>query len=99
MVGYGPGGGYDLYARLVARHFGNHMPGSPSVIVQNMPGAGSLRAANHITSLAPKDGTVFGTFARSMTMLGVLGGNSNVRFYPHNFTWLDAHKSTQDDAA
>ena len=46
IVGYGPGGGYDLYARLVARHLGKHIPGEPSIIVQNMPGAGSLVAAN-----------------------------------------------------
>ena len=46
IVGYGPGGGYDIYARLLARHFGRFIPGNPNVIVQNMPGAGSLRAVN-----------------------------------------------------
>jgi tripartite-type tricarboxylate transporter receptor subunit TctC len=97
IVGYGTGGGYDLYARLVARHFGRHVPGAPSVVVQNMPGAGSLRAANHIYNVAAKDGTVFGTFARSIPMVGVLGGNTNVRFDPNKFTWFGSPTSAQDD--
>jgi hypothetical protein len=63
IVGYGPGGGYDTYARLLARHLGRFIPGNPSVIVQNMPGAGSLRAVNYLYNLAPKDGTTIGTFA------------------------------------
>ena len=73
IVGYGPGGGYDVYARLLARHLGNYIPGKPTVVVQNMPGAGSLRAANHIYTTAPKDGTVIGTFARDMPLLAILG--------------------------
>lgn len=52
------GGGYDLYARTIARHLGQHIPGNPSVIPQNMPGAGGIAAANYIYSVAPKDGTV-----------------------------------------
>ena len=63
-VGYGPGGGYDLYARLVARHLGKHIPGAPQVIVQNMPGAGSLLAANYIYSSAPADGTAIAIAGR-----------------------------------
>jgi tripartite-type tricarboxylate transporter receptor subunit TctC len=62
-VGYGPGGGYDIFARLLARHFGKYVPGNPQVIVQNMPGAGSLISANYIYSVAPKDGAAFGLFA------------------------------------
>src|SRR6185503_18937267 len=57
VVGYGPGGGYDVYARLVGRHLGRHIPGNPTVVVQNMPGAGSLRSVNWLNSLAPRDGT------------------------------------------
>ena len=57
IVGYGPGGGYDVYARLLARHFGKFIPGNPTVVVQNMPGAGSLRAVNYLYNIAPKDGT------------------------------------------
>src|SRR4051812_32800434 len=61
VVGYGTGGGYDVYARLLAKILGRHIPGSPTVIVQNMPGAGSLRAANFIYAGAPKDGTTIAT--------------------------------------
>ena len=61
IVGSGPGGGYDIYARLLARHFGKFIPGHPPVIVQNMPGGGSLRAVNFLYNLAPKDGTTIGT--------------------------------------
>jgi tripartite-type tricarboxylate transporter receptor subunit TctC len=59
-VGSAAGGGYDAYARLVARHFGRHIPGEPSVVVQNMPGAGSLNMVNHVANLAPRDGTIVG---------------------------------------
>jgi len=55
IVGYGTGGGYDVYGRLMARHLGRHIPGQPNVVVQNMLGAGSLRAANHLYTTAPKD--------------------------------------------
>src|SRR6266550_6227892 len=55
ITGYSPGGGFDLYTRVVANHLGRHIPGNPRIIVQNMPGAGSLRAANHLYNLAPKD--------------------------------------------
>jgi tripartite-type tricarboxylate transporter receptor subunit TctC len=98
IVGYGPGGGYDVYGRLVARHIGRHIPGNPNVVVQNMPGAGSLRAANHIYSAAPKDGTVFGIFARNMPLLGILGGNPNVQFDARKFTWLGSSSSFVTDA-
>src|SRR5208282_2237925 len=60
FVGYGPGGGFDLIARLLARHLGNHIPGNPTIVVQNMPGAGSLVAANYLYNVAPRDGTQFG---------------------------------------
>ncbi|MDB5650264.1 MAG: hypothetical protein JWL62_1784 [Hyphomicrobiales bacterium] len=98
VVGYGPGGGYDVYARLLARFLGKHIPGNPTVIVQNMPGAGSLRAANYLYATAPRDGTVIGTFARNMPLMGVLGGNSNVQFDPRKFTWLGSPSSSENDA-
>jgi len=72
-VGYGAGGGYDAYARLIARHLGRHIPGEPRVVVHNMPGAGSLRAANFIFNRAPNDGTALATFGRNMIMLGLFG--------------------------
>ena len=62
VVGYGVGGGYDVYARLLARHIARHIPGTPAVIVQNMPGAGSLTALRHQDAIAPKDGTVVTLF-------------------------------------
>src|SRR5262249_47005492 len=65
-IGFSTGSGYDLYARLLARHMGKHIPGNPSLVPQNMPGAGSLKAANYVFSVAPKDGTVIGTMSRSL---------------------------------
>jgi len=67
LIGYSVGGGYDAYGRLVARHLGRHIPGNPSVVPQNMTGAGSLKAANYLYSVAPKDGSVIGTFSRVKT--------------------------------
>src|SRR5262245_8477377 len=65
-VGYSTGGGYDTYARILARHMGKHIPGNPTIVVQNAPGAGSMRAANTIYNVAPKDGTAFGMFGRGI---------------------------------
>ena len=98
MVGNGPGGGFDVFGRLLARHIGRYVPGNPTVIVQNMPGAGSLVAANYLYNLAPKDGTAFGLIARNMPLLGLLGGNSNVRFDPRKFTWLGSSSNFSNDA-
>jgi tripartite-type tricarboxylate transporter receptor subunit TctC len=98
VVGYGPGGGYDLYARLLARHMGKYIPGAPTLVVQNMPGAGSLRATNWIYNVAPKDGTAFGIFARNMPLLGILGGNPAVQYDPMKFTYLGSSSSYEEDA-
>jgi len=72
-VGFGPGGGYDLYARVLARHLGRHLPGQPTVVVSNMPGAASVRAANYIANVAPKDGTALGMAAQSIAEEQLLG--------------------------
>src|SRR5262249_37345744 len=72
-VGFGPGGGYDLYARVLARHLGRHLPGQPTVVVSNMPGAASIRAANYIANVAPKDGTALGMAAQSIAEEQLLG--------------------------
>ncbi|HTV36684.1 MAG TPA: tripartite tricarboxylate transporter substrate-binding protein [Xanthobacteraceae bacterium] len=98
IVGFGPGGGYDAYARLLARHIGKYIPGHPNVVVENMPGAGSLRAANYIYSVAPKDGSTFGMFARDMTLVALLGSDPNVQFDPRKFTWLGSSSSYANDA-
>ena len=98
VVGNGPGGGFAAFARVLARHFGRHMPGRPNVVVQNMPGAGTLLAANYLYNVAPKDGSQFGLIARNMPMLGLLGRNPNVRFDPKKFTWLGSSSDFSDDA-
>jgi tripartite-type tricarboxylate transporter receptor subunit TctC len=98
IVGYGPGGGYDVYARLLARHFGRFVPGAPTVVVQNMPGAGSLRALNYLYNVAPRDGSAVAMFSRNMPLIGVLGGNSNVQFNPLKLTWLGSSSSFVNDA-
>ena len=71
-IGYSAGGGYDLYARLLARNLGRNVPGKPNVIPQNMPGAGSLKVATYISAVAPRDGTAIGTFARGMPIYPLL---------------------------
>src|SRR6202012_3445236 len=64
QIGYSVGGGYDLYARLVARHLGSHIPGNPTIVPKNMEGAGSLRLANYLYGAAPRDGSVIGATSR-----------------------------------
>jgi tripartite-type tricarboxylate transporter receptor subunit TctC len=75
------------HARVLARHLGRHIPGHPSVVVQNMPGAGSLRAANYIYNAAPKDGTMLGVFARGMAMEPLIG-TSGTNFDSRKFAWI-----------
>jgi tripartite-type tricarboxylate transporter receptor subunit TctC len=87
IVGFGPGGGYDLWGRTVGRHIGKHLPGHPGVVTQNMPGAGSYVAASHIYNAAPKDGTVIGIIARDVA-LGPLTGAPGARFDATKFSWL-----------
>lgn len=86
-IGYSAGGGYDLYARLLARYIGKYIPGNPTVVPQNMPGAGSLKVAKYLYDVAPKDGTVFGTFSRSMPLAPV-EGMEGATFDSRKFTWL-----------
>jgi len=85
LIGYSVGGGYDAYGRLLARHFGKHLPGNPNVVPQNMSGAGSLKAANYVYSVAPKDGSVIGTFSRSQGIAPLL---DKAEFDSTKFTWL-----------
>jgi tripartite-type tricarboxylate transporter receptor subunit TctC len=97
IVGYPPGGGYDVYARLLARFMSDHMPGRPTIVVQNMPGAASLTATNHLYNVAARDGTVIGAFDRYMPLMALLGA-PNVKFEPEKFVWLGSLSNTQDDA-
>src|SRR5258705_11606388 len=87
LIGFGPGGGYDQWGRVVARHIGKHLPGKPNVVPQNMPGGGSFNAANNIYSVAPKDGSVMAIVARDAP-LGPIGGFAGARFDPLKLTWL-----------
>ncbi len=87
IIGFGTGGGYDLWGRTVGRHIGRHLPGTPGVVAQNMPGAGSYTAASHIYNVAPKDGTVMGIIARDAA-LGPLTGAPGARFDPTRLSWL-----------
>jgi tripartite-type tricarboxylate transporter receptor subunit TctC len=87
MIGYGVGGADDLWARLIARHIGDYIPGHPTVIAVNAPGAGSLLLANQITNTQPKDGTVIGLINRGIPFEPLLGGIS-VRFDPLKLSFI-----------
>ena len=86
-VGFGPGGGYDLYGRVLARHLGRQLPGQPVVVVSNMPGAASLRAANYLYNVAPKDGTALGIVAQSIAEEQLLG-MSGVSYDVTKLAWV-----------
>jgi tripartite-type tricarboxylate transporter receptor subunit TctC len=86
-IGNPPGGTYDLIGRLVARHLGAHLPGHPAVIAENMPGAGSLRAAAYIFNVAPRDGTALGIVTETLAVEQALG-NPAVQFDAAKFTWI-----------
>jgi len=87
IIGFGTGGGYDLWGRLVAKHIAKHLPGNPTIVPQNMPGAGSYVAASHIYAAAPKDGTVFAIIARDAA-LGPLSNAPGARFDATKMSWL-----------
>jgi tripartite-type tricarboxylate transporter receptor subunit TctC len=87
LIGYSPGGSYDSAGRVLARHMGRHIPGNPSLVPQNMPGAGTLNLVNYLYNVAPKDGTAFGIFARGMAMEPLIGG-TNTKFDATKLTWI-----------
>jgi tripartite-type tricarboxylate transporter receptor subunit TctC len=87
VVGYAPGGGYDLYARVIARHIGKHIAGNPAFIVENMPGAGSLVAANHLYKIAKPDGLTIGHFNGSLFQLQALG-HKEIEFDSGKFEYV-----------
>ncbi len=92
IVGFGPGGTYDYFARLVARHMGKHLPGKPTIVVQNMPGAGSLTAANHLFTVAPKDGTVIGSVSQTLAIEQAVK-NPGSRYDVSKFNWIGSATS------
>jgi tripartite-type tricarboxylate transporter receptor subunit TctC len=87
VVGHEVGTGFDIYARTLQRHLGNHIPGNPVVVVQNMTGASGLTAANWLYNVAPKDGTVVSTFVHTIPFEPLMG-NSAARFEAAKFTWI-----------
>jgi tripartite-type tricarboxylate transporter receptor subunit TctC len=86
-VGYPAGGAPDLYFRVFARHYGHHIPGNPTIVPKNMPGAGTLRAANYIYNVAAKDGTELANFSSSATMEPLMG-NEQARFDATKLSWV-----------
>jgi tripartite-type tricarboxylate transporter receptor subunit TctC len=86
-VGYTAGGSYDLYGRLISRHLGQHLPGRPTVVVQNMPGAGSLKAANYLYEVAPRDGTALGVVVESTALEQALA-NPAAQYDAAKFTYV-----------
>ena len=86
-IGYGAGGGYDLYSRLLARHLGKHLAGKPNVIPKNEPGAGSFKLANELYNVLPKDGTALGMIGESLVISQVLGDPA-AKFVARDFNWI-----------
>ncbi len=86
-IAYSAGGGYDLYARMVARHLGRHIPGNPQIVPKNMEGAGGLRLANWLYQAAPRDGTVIGATSRNIAFEPLIG-NKAAQYDSSQFTWL-----------
>jgi tripartite-type tricarboxylate transporter receptor subunit TctC len=92
VVGFPPGGNYDTYMRTFARHLGKHLPGNPSIVPENMAGAGSLRAANFLFNVAPKDGTTIGVFARGLATQPLLD-DKGIQFDARKFNWIGSLSS------
>ncbi len=88
LVGAPPGGGYDIYGRLVARHIGRHIPGNPNIVPKNMPGAGSARAAGFIAKIAPKDGTVIANIMPGAVIGPLLDPKAEKLFDPTEVMYL-----------
>jgi tripartite-type tricarboxylate transporter receptor subunit TctC len=88
VVGFSPGGGYDTYARMLARHFGNHIPGKPNIVVENMPGAGSLKAVQWLNGPAPKDGTAITAFNPGLITQSMLEPEKMKNLDFRKFAWI-----------
>ena len=92
LVGFPPGGGYDLYARVFAPYFTRHIPGNPTIVIKSMLGGSGVTAAGYMTSITPQDGTTLGTFLDALTLGKVLGGPGD--FDPVKLTWIGRIVST-----
>ena len=87
IIGSAPGGGYDTYSRLIASHLGRHLDGNPSIVPQNMPGAGSIRAANYLYNAARKDGTAIGMLDQAIYLYQILG-TPELKIDATKFNWI-----------
>jgi tripartite-type tricarboxylate transporter receptor subunit TctC len=94
-IGFAPGGSYDYFGRLVARHLGKHLPGNPTVIAETMPGAGSLTAANYLYARAPRDGTALGIVSQTVAIEEALG-TSGVQYKAAQFNWIGRATSVNE---
>jgi len=90
VVGFSPGGGMDIYARAIGRHLGKNTPGKPTVIIENMPGAGSLIAANYLYKQAKPDGLTIGSWIGGLVLQQVIGGQKGIEFDARKFEWIGA---------
>jgi tripartite-type tricarboxylate transporter receptor subunit TctC len=97
IVGFAPGGINDIAGRLVGRHLGRFIPGTPTIVVQNLPGAGGLVTANRLFNVAERDGSVIAGLGRAVPQLAIQG-YPNANFEPLKFTWLGSLSSYADDA-
>ena len=88
VVGYNPGGSYDFYARVVAKHMGAYLPGKPAIIVKNMPGVASIKAANYLYVQAPRDGSVIGEVTQTLAVDQRLKVNKNAHYDASKFNWI-----------
>jgi tripartite-type tricarboxylate transporter receptor subunit TctC len=88
LIGYTTGGGYDLYARTLARHMSRHIPGQPQLLAQNMPGAGSLKVVNFLYNIAPRDGTTIATFGRGIVVDPLLQHADAAQFDAPKLSWI-----------
>jgi hypothetical protein len=98
IAGSEAGGMYDTYARVVARHLADHLPGKPTIVVTDMPGASGVRATNYLYEVAPKDGTALATFNKSMPFYQAMG-EGGIRFKAQEFSWIGALSQTNDTVA
>ena len=95
IVGFSPGGAYDIWARMIAKHLGRYIPGNPILTVQNMPGAGSITAANYLTSIAKPDGLTIGLIASALYFDQMIG-RTEVNFSWGKFTWIGTPERTSE---
>jgi tripartite-type tricarboxylate transporter receptor subunit TctC len=94
-IGFAPGGSYDYFGRLIARHIGGHLPGNPTVVAQSMPGAGSFTAANYLYARAPRDGTALGIVSQTVAIEEALG-TSGVQYKVSQFNWIGRATSVNE---